>query len=162
MDLAEQVFATTEPLPRKEDYGLTSQIRRSALSVSANIAEGFGRHHTKDKLNFYYASRGSLAETKSHLIYGFKVHYFNSAEFTRLAQLVENIWEELSVRLSLGSNRESCNHQFARDGDTQTDTQISSESSSYPIICPSKSLDSGDFQQSRSRPGRLLEDCEDR
>jgi four helix bundle protein len=77
-DLAEQVFAITEPLPRKEDYGLTSQIRRSALSVSANIAEGFGRHHAKDKLNFYlyYASRGSLAETKSHLIYGFKVPLF--------------------------------------------------------------------------------------
>jgi hypothetical protein len=37
-----------------------------------------------------------LAETKSHLIYGFKVHYFNSSEFTRLAQLVENIWEELN------------------------------------------------------------------
>jgi four helix bundle protein len=96
MDLAEQVFAITESLPKKEDYGLTSQIRRSALSVSANIAEGFGRHHTKDKLNFYYASRGSLAETKSHLIYGFKVHYFNSSEFTRLARLVENIWEELN------------------------------------------------------------------
>jgi four helix bundle protein len=80
----------------KRGYGLTSQIRRSALSVSANIAEGFGRHHTKDKLNFYYASRGSLAETKSHLIYGFKVRYFNSSEITRLAQLVENIWEELN------------------------------------------------------------------
>ena len=79
-----------------EKRGLTSQIRRSALSISANIAEGFGRHHTKDKLNFYYASRGSLAETKSHLIYGFKVRYFNSLEFTRLAQLVENIWEELN------------------------------------------------------------------
>jgi four helix bundle protein len=96
IDLAEQVFAITEPLPRKEDYGLTSQIRRSALSVSANIAEGFGRHHTRDKLNFYYTARGSLAETKSHLIYGFKVHYFSNSEFTRLAQLIENVWEELN------------------------------------------------------------------
>jgi len=96
IDLAEQVFAITEPLPRKEDYGLTSQIRGSALSVSANIAEGFGRHHTRDKLNFYYTSRGSLAETKSHLIYGFKVHYFSNSEFTRLAQLIENVWEDLN------------------------------------------------------------------
>ena len=83
MDLAEQVFALTEGLPRKEDYGLTSQIRGSALSVAGNIAEGFGRQHTKDKVNFYYVSRGSLAETKSHLIYGFKVHYFQQSDLTR-------------------------------------------------------------------------------
>jgi len=68
MELAQSVYSMTERLPRKEDFGLTSQIRRSARSVSGNIAEGFGRKHTKDKLNFYYASRGSLTETKSHLI----------------------------------------------------------------------------------------------
>ena len=73
MDLATRIFYLTENLPRREDYGLTSQIRRSALSITGNIAEGFGRKHTKDKLNFYYDSRGSLAETKSHLIYGQKV-----------------------------------------------------------------------------------------
>ena len=96
MELAEQVFRLTEPLPRKEDYGLTSQIRRSALSVPGNIAEGFGRQHTKDKLNFYYVSRGSLAETKSHLIYGLKVGYFQQSEVAALSQLIENIWEELN------------------------------------------------------------------
>src|ERR671919_136833 len=78
MELAERIFVITETLPRKEDYGLTSQIRRSALSVPGNIAEGFGRRHTRDKLNFYYMSRGSLAETKSHLIYGFKVVIFKN------------------------------------------------------------------------------------
>jgi len=96
MDLAERVFAITERLPRKEDYGLTSQIRRSALSVPANLAEGFGRKHTKDKLNFYYASRGSLAETKNHLVYGLRVRYFCQSDFNSLGELVENIWKELN------------------------------------------------------------------
>jgi four helix bundle protein len=96
MDLAERVFAITETLPRKEDYGLTSQIRRSALSVPGNIAEGFGRRHTKDKLNFYYMARGSLAETKSHLIYGFKVGYFQEWDLSALSELVAKIWEELN------------------------------------------------------------------
>lgn len=96
MDLAERVFVSTETLPRKEDYGLTSQIRRSALSVPGNIAEGFGRRHTKDKLNFYYMSRGSLAETKSHLIYGSRVGYFIQTDFDLLLELVETIWKELN------------------------------------------------------------------
>jgi four helix bundle protein len=81
MDLAVKIFKLTEKFPRKEDYGLTSQIRRSALSVSGNISEGFGRKHTKDKLNFYYDSRASLSETKNHLIYGHRVGYFDKSEF---------------------------------------------------------------------------------
>jgi len=96
MDLAVEVFNLTENLPRKEDYGLTSQIRRSALSVAGNVAEGFGRRHTKDKLNFYYDSRGSLAETKSHLIYGQRVGYFNKEKCNQLKTLVDDIWRELN------------------------------------------------------------------
>ena len=105
MDLAERVFAITERLPKKEDYGLTSQIRRSALSVPANVAEGFGRKHTKDKLNFYYDSRGSLAETKSHLVYGLRVGYFKQSEFSSLEQLIENIWKELNRLIASFSRR---------------------------------------------------------
>lgn len=52
MEMAVKIFKLRENLPRKEDYGLTSQVRRSGLSVPGNIAEGFGRKHTKDKLNF--------------------------------------------------------------------------------------------------------------
>jgi four helix bundle protein len=100
MELAERVFAITETLPRKEDYGLTSQVRRSALSVPGNIAEGFGRRHTKDKLNFYYVSRGSLAETKSHLIYGLSVGYFRQADLDSLLGLTDIIWKELNKLIS--------------------------------------------------------------
>jgi four helix bundle protein len=96
MDLAVKIHGLTERLPRKEDYGLTSQIRDSGLSVPGNISEGFGRKHTNDKLKFYYNARGSLAETKSHLIYAHRVEYFTSAEFKECSNLVKEIWEELN------------------------------------------------------------------
>jgi four helix bundle protein len=105
MELAQKAFVVTERLPRKEDYGLTSQIRRSALSVPGKIAEGFGRKHTKDKLNFYYASRASLAETKSHLIYGQKVRYFDSSECGRMLRWIEDIWDELNRLIKTLSRR---------------------------------------------------------
>jgi four helix bundle protein len=90
MELAVRISNLTEKLPRKEDYSLTSQIRKSSL------AEGFGRRHTKDKLNFYYHSRGSLAETKSHLIYGRKVGYFDKKEHEDLSRFIGEIWKELN------------------------------------------------------------------
>src|SRR3989344_3477302 len=100
MILADKIFSLTEKLPKKEDYGLTSQIRRSALSISGNIAEGFGRKHTKDKLNFYYDARGSLSETKNHLIYGKKVDYFTQTECGDLMKLSDDIWKELNMLIS--------------------------------------------------------------
>ena len=107
MDLAVKVFELTEMLPKKEDYGLTSQLRRSALSVSANIAESFGRKHTLDKLNFYYHSRGSLAETKSHIIYGKRVKYFSEAEANILIELIDSIWHEVNRIISSLKNSTS-------------------------------------------------------
>jgi four helix bundle protein len=100
MDLAAKIHSLTERLPRKEDYGLTSQIRGSGLSVSGNISEGFGRKHTNDKLKFYYNARGSLAETKNHLIYGQKVGYFTVAEFKEYSNLIKEIWKELNALIS--------------------------------------------------------------
>ena len=96
MDLAVRIFKLTEKLPQKEDYGLTSQIRRSALSVSANIAESFGRKHLLDKLNFYYHARGSLSETKSHILYANRIKYFNMEEFAKLEQMINSIWKEVN------------------------------------------------------------------
>jgi len=54
---------------------LLHKLRRSALSISANIAEAYGRNHTLDKINFYYMARGSLTETQSHMEYGKRVGY---------------------------------------------------------------------------------------
>jgi four helix bundle protein len=82
--IAENVHALTDGLPRKEDYGFTSQIRRAALSISANIAEAFGCHHSGDKINFYYIARGSLTELESHMEYGKRVGYFEAADQEKL------------------------------------------------------------------------------
>ena len=96
MNVATSVFEITVPLPRSEDYGLTSQIRRSALSISANIAEGFGRSSNLDKIKFYIYSRGSAFEIKNHLIYGKRVAYFNEKEVQEIANNIDSIIFELN------------------------------------------------------------------
>lgn len=88
MDVSVAIFDLTIHLPRCEDYGLISQIRRSATSVSANIAEGFGRSTKLDKAKFYIISRGSSYETINHLIYGNRVGYFET-------QIVEKLKNDL-------------------------------------------------------------------
>lgn len=90
-NLAVEIFHVSEHFPRKEDYGLTSQLRRASLSISANIAEAFGRFHYKDKLNFYYNSRGSAHETKSHLLYAREVGYIEDPTCDSLGQRVEEV-----------------------------------------------------------------------
>ena len=96
MEIAERVFHLTAILPRSEDYGLTSQIRRSALSISANIAEGFGRSTSLDKKRFYIIARGSIFETKSHLIYGNNVNYFEIAEVKKINIMIDKCILELN------------------------------------------------------------------
>ncbi len=96
MEVAESIFEMTKKLPRSEDYGLTSQIRRSALSIAGNIAEAFGRYHLNDKVNFYYFSRGSVAETSSHLDYGARVGYFDREQTKIISEKLDNLFEEIN------------------------------------------------------------------
>jgi four helix bundle protein len=96
MQVAVDVFSLTEGLPRKEDYGLTSQIRRSSLSISDNIAEGFGRQSGADKVKFYIYARGSANETKSQLIYGNRVGYFKNENIELLITNIQVVIESLN------------------------------------------------------------------
>jgi four helix bundle protein len=96
IEVAETIHALTDNLPKKEDYGFTSQIRRSALSISANIAEGYGRKHTLDKINFYYNARGSLTETQSHLEYAKKVGYLNQENMEKIDETLVKLYHEIN------------------------------------------------------------------
>jgi four helix bundle protein len=79
--LALDVYKITENFPKQEIFGLTSQLRRAAVSVSSNIAEGFGRASPKEKLHFYSIARGSVYEIQSQLMLSKDLNYFNFETF---------------------------------------------------------------------------------
>ena len=68
IDLAEKIYRVSAQFPPDEKYGLSSQIRRSVISIAANIAEGAERHGTREFLRFLGIASGSLAETETYLI----------------------------------------------------------------------------------------------
>ena len=76
-NLAVMVYQETRLFPKEEVFGITSQIRRSVSSISANIAEGFGRKSSKDKLHFYVIAYGSLLETRNFISLSSKLDYLN-------------------------------------------------------------------------------------
>ncbi|MFA4818118.1 MAG: four helix bundle protein [Parcubacteria group bacterium] len=76
--LALEIYKITKDFPRDELYGIISQLRRAASSVTANIAEGFARYHFKDKIKFYYNSRGSAAEVQNFLLLAKDLNYIDS------------------------------------------------------------------------------------
>lgn len=91
MDIAEKVYNLTNDFPKHEVYGLTSQIRRAAVSVPANIAEGNARNSTKDYLRFLSIAIGSLAEVETYIELSRRLAYRTP---TQVAPLVEMIGEE--------------------------------------------------------------------
>jgi four helix bundle protein len=68
MDLATDCYTATKPFPREETFGLTSQIRRSAAAIPANIAEGHGRGSKKEYRQFLRTAQASLRELETHLL----------------------------------------------------------------------------------------------
>ena len=80
------IYKVTADFPQKETYSIVDQMRRAAASVTANIAEGFGRQTYKEKLQFYYVSQGSLTELKNFLLIAKDVQYLDKKIFDELAE----------------------------------------------------------------------------
>ena len=91
MTLAEQCYLVTKVFPREELFGMTSQIRRAAVSIPANIAEGQGRQHTKEFLNHLSIARGSLKELETHLILSQRVGLLKQQNTEPLLRLADEI-----------------------------------------------------------------------
>jgi four helix bundle protein len=82
-----EIYKVTKNFPKEEIYGLTNQIRRCAISISSNISEGFSRRTNKDKIQFYYIAKGSLAEMQNQLLVGRDLRLVNEQSFQDLASL---------------------------------------------------------------------------
>ena len=85
-ELAVDIYILTKKFPPDELFAITNQLRRSASSISANIAEGFGRKTHKDKLHFYTMAYGSLLEAKNFLYLSNKLSYLTTLELDKILQ----------------------------------------------------------------------------
>jgi len=83
--------------PKWEEYGLKSQLIRSSRSVTANIAEGFGRFHYQEDIQFCRQARGSLTETMEHLIAAFDEKYISNELLTSLNKSYQTCLKELNT-----------------------------------------------------------------
>jgi four helix bundle protein len=84
ISLVTKIYKITRTFPKEETFGLTSQIRRSSVSIPSNIAEGSGRESNKDFLRFLYISLGSLFEMQTQLEIAKNIIYINEEEFNLL------------------------------------------------------------------------------
>lgn len=87
--LVKEIYLATKNFPKEEQYGITNQIQRSAVSIPSNIAEGCGRNSPKDSLQFFYIARGSLYELETQLILSFDLTYLCQEHLNFYLHLVE-------------------------------------------------------------------------
>jgi len=93
--LNNMIYKLTQRLS-KADFDLARQMRRSSISIMANIAEGFGRYSFKDKGQFFTISRGSIAELKSHCYVVLDLRYFSKDEFAQVYKQFETVGKLIS------------------------------------------------------------------
>ena len=84
MRLVTEIYQQTNTFPSDERFGLVSQIRRSAVSIPSNIAEGYGRQSTKDYIRFLQLARGSLYELQTQMEISLNLQYYNQQDFDRI------------------------------------------------------------------------------
>jgi len=103
MELVAEVYQITKIFPREETYGLTSQIRRCAVSIPSNIAEGYGRKSTHDYLRFLQIAIGSLYEMQTQLEIAVNLEYMSKDKFDRIyegSREIERMISSLSRKIA--------------------------------------------------------------
>ena len=100
IELVKDIYQVTAKYPPVEIYGLTSQLRRAAISIPSNIAEGQGRNSFKEFKQFIAIALGSLAELETQLIISHEIGYLNREDFSKLSESLDNIRKMLKALAS--------------------------------------------------------------
>lgn len=87
--LVKEIYEITKCFPKEEIYGLASQLRRASVSITANIAEGCGRQHQKETIQFLHISRGSLYEVETELYLAYDLGYIKKEQLETVLRLHE-------------------------------------------------------------------------
>ena len=96
MDLVEAIYRETKGFPREEIYGLTAQIRRAAVSIPSNIAEGQGRSTTRDLLYFLSIAQGSIKEVETQVLIAERLTYIPKQVAAKLVEQTSEVGRLLS------------------------------------------------------------------
>ncbi len=100
IELVTCVYENTKSFPADEKYSLVSQIRRAAVSIPSNIAEGYGRKHTNDYLRYLQISIGSVFELQTQLIISKNLNYIDNEKYDNLENKTREIERMLSSLIS--------------------------------------------------------------
>ncbi|RIL09692.1 four helix bundle protein [bacterium] len=109
MDLVEQVYHLTQTFPAYEIYGLTSQMRRAAVSIPSNIAEGHTREHSKEYLHHLSMAQASLAELETQFEIAARLKYLSSEQLHQVLEQAASLGKQLYAlrnALTKGANRQ--------------------------------------------------------
>ena len=105
--LVAAIYAISTTFPKDEQFGLTNQLRRSAISIPSNIAEGCGRNHKKDSIQFFYISRGSLYEAETQLYVSFDLKYLLESDLNTTLTKLETVRKLLNGLIRYYSSESS-------------------------------------------------------
>jgi four helix bundle protein len=107
MSIAERAYLLTARFPKDEVYGMTSQIRRAAVSIAANIAEGHGRENSGSFIQFMRVSQGSLKELETHLLLAVRVRLVSVEEVGPMLQQCDELGRMLRSLIRSIQRRQS-------------------------------------------------------
>ena len=97
MDLTTMLYQIVRKLPKEETYALSDQMRRAAISIPSNIAEGFGRNSTKEYTHFLYITKGSVCELETQLMLCVRIEYITEIEIQPIMILLEEIGKMITT-----------------------------------------------------------------
>lgn len=97
IDLVTEIYKITKNYPKEEIYGITSQIRRSSVSIPSNIAEGYGRKSEKELAHFLYIALGSLSELETQCIISYNLNFIDENQKIFLEKEFTSIFKMLTA-----------------------------------------------------------------